>query len=319
MRSEGFIPVALASLVVDTILSFDVYYQPDPARGFVLYREKQLDFTKEQVDRLVAAGMTQVFVSERDVGEYWKYVEGHLPALMEDANVGVAQKAEVLYECSKGLMIDVLRQPRAPRVLERSGALVGTTVAFMSRENAAFRHLMSVVSQDYYTYTHSVNVMTFAIAFSIRLGYDTPEFLSVFGEAALLHDLGKSNIDSKIINSPDKLSQEQWQVMQEHPNLGCEILQSLGEKEELVFQIVKHHHEKLNGGGYPDKLSSDQIPRFARIVAIVDVYDALTTRRSYKEALDPPEALKLMSQKMSEELDRKYFPRFVDLILKPEG
>jgi putative nucleotidyltransferase with HDIG domain len=317
MEVHGYITVAMASLVVNTLVNFDLYLMLGSSSKPVLYRKRNLDFTQTHVEHLEENRVTHVLIHKSERKEFQRYIETHLGELLDDEGIAPFQKTEVLYECSRGLMMDVMREPRAPRMLSRARDLVEHTIDFMSGEETVLTHLMNVVSKDYYTYTHSVNVMTFSVSLAARLGYDSPQFLKVFAEGALLHDVGKSVIDHQIINCPGKLSEAQWQIMKKHPEVGYSILSELGKMDEMVLQITRSHHEKLDGSGYPDGLRDKEISRFVRMVTIADVYDALTSRRSYKNAFSPADAVQLMRREMGNELDQRYFNEFSEMIVQP--
>lgn len=169
---------------------------------------------------------------------------------------------------------------------------------------------MKVSSHDYYTYTHSINVCMYAISLGQQLGLNKEE-MRLLAEGALLHDIGKSEIDSSIINKNGKLDEAEFAAMKNHPAFGAEILERNGEKNEIIRDIVRHHHEKLDGKGYPDGKDASTLGKFAQIVAIADIFDALTTRRSYKEPLSSFEAFSLMRSKMKDELNGEMLLQFI--------
>lgn len=310
--------IPLLSLCVDTAAGFDIFVRTRRDRAPILYRRKNLPITESVLARLADHRHTEVFVRRSDERAYHRYLEENLPMILADDSVDVPEKAEVLYECAQGLMEEVMAEPRSGAMVKRSRALVESTVGFMKSERTSFRQLLRVVSYDYYTYTHSVNVFVFAIALAQRVGYDDPDTLKVFGEGALLHDVGKSDIDPSILNCRAKLSARQWDVMKRHPEYGLRILASQGGFDEIVLDIVRHHHEKLNGTGYPDGLADGAIGPLVRIVTIADIFDALTTHRSYKRALESFAALMLMREEMSEELDPHLFRAFIRLMGDPD-
>jgi HD-GYP domain-containing protein (c-di-GMP phosphodiesterase class II) len=135
--------------------------------------------------------------------------------------------------------------------------------------------------------------------------------------AALLHDVGKCQIDTSIVNCPGKLSPEQWQEMKRHPVYGHTILQKNPDMDSIALDVTRHHHEKLTGDGYPDGLTSKEISAQVRICTIADIFDALTTRRVYKEAIISFEALKLMRLEMAQSLDFGFLKCFIEMLAAP--
>jgi putative nucleotidyltransferase with HDIG domain len=280
----------------------------------VLYREKNLPFKLSDLERLREGNVETLLISAGDELAYVRYVEKNLGEILSDETLDVDQKCEVLYATSRGLMREVMSDPRAGDAISRSKNLVENTYGFLHGERSAFAHLLKVTSLDYYTYTHSVNVFVFSLALAEQAADTTPDVLKAFGLGALLHDVGKSLLDSSIINSSGKLSDDDWEEMKNHPQLGLKLLTEQGEHSAIVLDVVLHHHEKMCGGGYPDDLRGDQISVFSRICKIADIFDALTTRRSYKEALRTFPALRMMQTEMKEDLDPDLFRAFVGLM-----
>jgi HD-GYP domain-containing protein (c-di-GMP phosphodiesterase class II) len=130
----------------------------------------------------------------------------------------------------------------------------------------------------------------------------------------MLHDVGKGAIDGKILNKPGKLDEREWDIIKEHPLTGADMLKESGEvgKDELI--VVLGHHEKLDGSGYPHGLTGDNIHPYARIAALADIFDALTTKRAYKGAVRSFPALKIMRDEMASGLDPNLFHEFVQLM-----
>jgi putative two-component system response regulator len=116
-------------------------------------------------------------------------------------------------------------------------------------------------------------------------------------KGGILHDLGKLGGPDHILQKEGPLDVHEWETMRKHPVMGCEICQRLKGMKDIL-PIIRHHHERLNGTGYPDGLKAQQIPDVVRVVNIVDIYDALTSRRSYKEAFPAAKAFRVMREEV---------------------
>jgi HD-GYP domain-containing protein (c-di-GMP phosphodiesterase class II) len=219
----------------------------------------------------------------------------------------------------QGVMQETLADPRSRNCIARSKHLSETTLEFMRNEKTAFSHLIKVLSYDYYTYTHSVNVFLFTTALVLRLEMADHRTMRQIANGALLHDIGKSRLAPAIINATGALTDEQWVQMKLHPVWGDEILRAEGGTSGLALSIVRGHHEKLDGSGYPDGLKGGEISRFVRINTIADVFDALSTKRSYRDAMNTFSTLKLMQDEFKGQLDPKLLAQFIDLMGNPEG
>lgn len=157
-------------------------------------------------------------------------------------------------------------------------------------------HLLNVVEiKDYdnYTFSHSICVGTLAALIGIKMGYTKP-VLEELTLAGLMHDIGKLNLPIEIINKPDKLDDAEFEAIKKHPGLGLDHLRLTPNVSPAVLAGIHTHHEKYDGTGYPFGLKGEKIPLYGRILAISDVYDALTSARSYRRAWYPHEALEHM-------------------------
>lgn len=137
----------------------------------------------------------------------------------------------------------------------------------------------------------------------------------MLGLGAMLHDVGKSLVDPKLINKPGKFTDEEFAKMKDHVLFGVNILKENHDLPDKTLELVAQHHEKITGIGYPYGLKSDQIDLFGRISSIVDIYDALTTERSYKKALTPFEALSFLS-KTQKDYDQNILTQFILMLGK---
>jgi putative nucleotidyltransferase with HDIG domain len=151
------------------------------------------------------------------------------------------------------------------------------------------------VSLKQFTYMHSVAVCAMMIALARQLGMTEAE-QRLAGEAGLLHDVGKMLMPLEVLNKPGALTDDEFAVMKSHPERGHAALLASGAFSDGVLDVVLHHHEKLDGSGYPRKLAGDQISLLARMGAVCDVYDAITSNRPYKQAWDPAASLARMAQ-----------------------
>lgn len=131
--------------------------------------------------------------------------------------------------------------------------------------------------------------------------------------SALLHDLGKSRVDPKITNKKGRLTEDEFDEMKHHPLYGHTIALKIGIRDNRILDGIRHHHEKLDGSGYPDGLMGNSITLFARIIAVCDVFDALSTQRSYKERMSSYDTLLLMKKTMQHHLDMVLVDSFIKM------
>ncbi|MEP0828019.1 MAG: HD domain-containing protein, partial [bacterium] len=219
-----YLPIYLESLRVDTILNFDLYIKI--SGEMVLYRSADLPFTERTRQKLLDNKVSRLYVNSKAKAKYQKYIEQNLDKILLDKEIPEEKKAGILYETSKSLMKDVLENPQYGENIQRSKTMVENQVGFILRGQEAFHSLLRISSFDYYTYTHSVNVCTFAIALAQQLGRKDEQYLHDLGIGALLHDVGKSKISERILNKRTALSPMEFEIMKKHPKWGVEILTS---------------------------------------------------------------------------------------------
>ena len=166
--------------------------------------------------------------------------------------------------------------------------------ASIARNPHALISIARFKSKDEYTYLHSVAVAALMIGLARQYGF-ADEQVRLAGLAGLLHDVGKAVIPLEVLNKPGRLTEAEFAIMRGHPAAGHELLKTWPDLPSEVLDVCLHHHEKVDGSGYPFKLAGDDISIIARMGAICDVYDAITSNRPYKNGWDPAESLSQMA------------------------
>ena len=185
-------------------------------------------------------------------------------------------------------------------------------------EAVLFALARSIEGKDPYTEGHCERLSDYSTRLGARIGL-AEERLTALRRAGTVHDIGKVAVPDAVLLKPGPLTPEEQAIMREHPVVGERICAPL-KSFRHVLPIIRHHHEKLNGTGYPDKLKGEAIPVTARVLQIVDVYDALITERPYKRALPVAEALIVMEEEVRKEWwDRDIFAEFQQMILGKDG
>jgi putative two-component system response regulator len=164
-------------------------------------------------------------------------------------------------------------------------------------ESVLFALARSIEGKDPYTHGHCERLSYYSSGLAARLGLAQKE-VEALNRAGIVHDIGKVAVPDSVLLKPGRLTPEERKIMEQHPVRGQEICAPL-KSFQLVLPIIRHHHERLDGTGYPDGLKGEQIPVTARVLQVVDVYDALTTERPYKRALSPGEAFHTMAEEVA--------------------
>lgn len=189
--------------------------------------------------------------------------------------------------------------------------LIGEIDAMVQRNASAILSVARLKTHDDYTYMHSVAVCALMLSLAHQLNLDK-EQTRLAGIGGLMHDLGKAFMPVDILNKPGKLSDAEFISVKKHPEAGANVLEESGAEPEVI-DIALHHHEKVNGNGYPHGLVGEEISFLSRMGAICDVYDAVTSQRAYKKPWDPSNAIQMMSQ-WDGHFDKKIFSAFVKTV-----
>jgi putative nucleotidyltransferase with HDIG domain len=201
--------------------------------------------------------------------------------------------------CAKGkeAVVSMFQEARMGKAIEAEAAapLVEEISNSVMRNPGALISLARLKTADDYTFMHSVAVCALMIALARQLGLDEQQVRDA-GMAGLLHDLGKAMIPLEILNKPGKLTDEEFALVKTHPEEGHKLLLEGKGINEITRDVCLHHHEKIDGSGYPKGLSSETMSLFAKMGAVCDVYDAVTSNRPYKAGWDPAESIKRMAE-----------------------
>lgn len=229
-----------------------------------------------------------------------------------DAELGRAAK---IVGKSKQAVFSMFSEARMGNAIDADNAmpLVEEIASSVMRNPGALIGLVRLKTADDYTYMHSVAVCALMIALSRMLGLDDKQTREA-GLAGLLHDIGKMAVSGEILNKPGKLTDEEFVAVKEHPSEGYKMLLEATGIGEIALDVCLHHHEKMDGTGYPKGLAGDQISLYAKMGAVCDVYDAITSNRPYKQGWCPAESLKKMSEWSKGHFDPAVFQAFVKSI-----
>jgi len=307
----AFLPIYLEALRIDTIVDFDLYLRVE--NEMVLYRAADLPFTEKTSAALLDNNVKKLYVSGAEQGRYQKYIEANIHEIILDKEIPEQAKAGIVYDSTKLLIKEVLEDPTRGENIRRSQAMVESEVTYILRGPEAFHNLLRVMSFDYYTYTHSVNVCTFSVAFARFLGYTDEELLNHLGTGALLHDIGKTRIPDRILNKATTLSPWEMELVRKHPQWGLEMMQETNLIHPDSYLPIIQHHERVNGSGYPRGLGPDETHPFGKITGIADSFDAMTTERVYQRAVGTFPALKTMFS-IPDLYDRELLEKFTFLM-----
>ena len=292
--------------------------------GFVLADRKDLDailassIKEVWIDssRGLDVPTTQTAVleaeSEADVeATLTRVAPGRKAVAPVSAEQEMARAAQICSQ-AKQAMVSMFEEARMGNAVDAEGAkqLVEEISDSVARNPGALISLARLKTVDDYTYMHSVAVCAMMVALARQLGLDAVQVRAA-GMAGLLHDLGKAMMPLEVLNKPGKLTEAEFAVMKSHPEAGYRMLLKSDHVDAAALDVCLHHHEKIDGSGYPKGLKGDEISLLAKMGAVCDVYDAITSNRPYKPGWDPAESLRKMAEWSKGHFDPLVFQAFV--------
>ena len=302
-------------------LDCDWLETPFMVQGFLVECLDDIDVISEYCEHVWVDAITEKWVppEDREASTY------RPPQAVRYVNKLAAQdehrKALKVYRESQSVTKGILEGVRLAGVLDTKQAksTVNDCVNSILRNPDALLWMSKMRDKDEYTSEHSLNVCVLAIAFGRHLGMEE-EALQKLGLCGLLHDVGKMRVKTEVLNKPGKLTDKEFTMVKAHTVHGRNLLMSTSGLPNIVVDVAYSHHEKVDGTGYPRKLKSSGIADFARIIALVDAFDAMTAERCYSPAISSTDALKIIFKDRGSHFDERLALEFIKAIgLYPPG
>lgn len=223
-----------------------------------------------------------------------------------------AERAIKICARSRQAVSSMFQEARMGKALNADDALpiVEEISSSVMRNPGALISLARLKDKDDYTYMHSVAVCALMVSLAQQLGLNCGQTRQA-GLAGLLHDVGKMMTPPEILNKPGKLTDTEFEIIKNHPAEGHKILLEGNGVSDVALDVCLHHHEKMDGSGYPERLSEPQISLYARMGAVCDVYDAITSNRPYKNGWEPADSIRKMAEWCKGHFDQRIFEAFV--------
>lgn len=297
MDTNQFFRIRLSTLRPEKITTFDIYVYVD--ERMILYRKAGEALYLEKIETLHSKDTGNSFfikIVDRDTYRAWVKAE------INSTEIPNHQKALILRESSLAIMEDLFENPDVNKALDDSKPIITDFINFMDQAPESVAYLLSLSGHDFYTYNHSLDVSIYSLGLGKVLGFSAKE-MEELGVGCLFHDIGKRNVAIEILCKKGPLDDAEWEQMKRHPQYGLIILNQNPNISDGVKAACFEHHESWAGNGYPQQITGPEIHPYARIVAICDTYDAMTTQRSYNTPMKPAEALTMMRDKLSGRYD----------------
>jgi HD-GYP domain-containing protein (c-di-GMP phosphodiesterase class II) len=313
---DFYIPIGIES--IETNIFPDVALYLKSGKNFVLYKSHGRDFSKRDSERLMENRVDFLYVSPSDQEVINEFMESNAERMLRDDTIQNKTKGKIIYQTSVNYVGDIFDNPDKVGDFERSKRLIENLLLYLSKDNQAFSSLESVMSHNYLTFVHSLQVTALSLLLHSEAYLLPRDEMVDVGIGTLLHDFGKIFVDSATLDKSCKLSDIELVELKRHPEEGYNFLKEKTSLNEVSLSIVRYHHERNNGNGFPLGLKGEAIPRSAQVGAICDLYCTLTIDRTCHKTLPSHFALHIMRQEMKGAFNERLLDVLEELVCKGE-
>lgn len=319
-------------MLVETILpseylekgmkALDYVYTPDglsiinpgtliTKRMIDLVRQHEIGYVKVEFDESKYPNAVRVHKPKPEKEPKFANIPDVKPIINDELRDEAISSIKKMFEAFDTTDLSEKNMTTAHRAVKEIYAVVDKLIETLSGETYSLVHIADLKSYDEYTYHHSLSVAVLAIALGQSMSFSDDD-LRLLGRAAMMHDIGKIYVPNELINKPGKLTEAEFKAVKNHTAEGYRHLMFEKVGDEYFRKIVLCHHEKVNGTGYPNKLEGNDIPFMSRIIAVADMYDAVTSYRSYRKPMSPSEAIELVMSESERALDYNIVKTFIE-------
>jgi HD-GYP domain-containing protein (c-di-GMP phosphodiesterase class II) len=300
-QREEHIPLAIKNLHPGVSINFDIFLKARvlgaQAPAYQIFLAKGERCGLAQIDALNKKNTNYVYIHKRDESDVLQYLDHHQSLVFSNNKISQVRKAELIYDVALFWLRRFLyeKQVRGAEELLLGFRLLDNLKALGDQDQNHRGWLLGVLRSDGKLYTHSLNTCILGLAFTKYLGWQHDKIIE-FARGTLLHDIGMVEIPENVVNKPGRLSEAEMLTIKQHPHYSHCILEILSSLSHHSLLMVSQHHEHGDGSGYPQGIKLPLINPGARILRIIDSYEAMTSRRCWRDQYDPRKALTIMRQ-----------------------
>jgi HD-GYP domain-containing protein (c-di-GMP phosphodiesterase class II) len=300
---RGFVAVPTSVLRAMRDPGCDVYFCAEQRDRPVLFWARGYSVTAQDYQEFLNRGIGTLYIKNSDQAGFESRLKEHLDEFLEADEIDVGERLAVLRSAVDLQLRSAFAAIRPDRAIQESEQ-VGTRIArLLNASQVIPSRLIAMAQHNGDTLTHMINVASYSVLLAEELGTSDEQDLAAIAIGGMLHDLGKRSLPRKILTSKSTLTTRERQLVQSHPQLGYEELQSRSGCSLGQVMMVYQHHEHMDGSGYPVGIRGDEIHPWARLCAVVDVFEALTGKRSYRKSSQFDEALAMLEEIAGDHLD----------------
>ena len=292
----GYTPLPVTVLSSVGHLGVDLYATDEGGQHLVLYCAHDYHPSRDEWQDLLGQHVRQLFVRNSECDRLLVKLRAELDTIVSESTIPCTERLDVLQLAVAGQLRTAFQLIKVDQAVTHCAAVGSRIVKVLTSREAAAGELVSVLRYHRGTFTHLMNVSIYAVLLAEALGEADEENLSAVAAGGALHDIGKRHVPTAILDQPGKLTARQREIIAAHPQLGFEEIRYLPGLSWGQLMMVYQHHERIDGHGYPTRVSGEKIHPWARLCAVVDVFEAMTGLRPYREPASVSRVLKMLEE-----------------------
>jgi HD-GYP domain-containing protein (c-di-GMP phosphodiesterase class II) len=304
-RLAGFVPLQVRTLRLTKTDAADLFVQYEPNAEPVLYCRAGSHPEDQQFAELAEGGVESLYIRDDDFCNISNDVLAKLDSLVKQNNIRPAEKFAALQIAVAVTVEQTLRLVDCSKFRALARKVGEDLVMLFGDADVLPRELFRMARHDFNTFTHVTNVASYCVMLAKKLGINDNDELQKIAAGAMMHDLGKRFIPSRILTKTTKLTPEERQILESHPTRGYVELCERGEPDFGQLMMVYQHHEHMDGSGYPVGVVKEEIHPWARMLAVVDVFDTMTAKRPEGRLATAEQALDFLRKQAGTKFDRE--------------
>jgi HD-GYP domain-containing protein (c-di-GMP phosphodiesterase class II) len=301
--TKGYLPVQVGTLRRLREPNVDLFVQYERGKSPVLYHRAGSALEGEQIVKLTEGGVDHIYVRADDFQHFGAQLLAEVDAQAEQESVPAAERYSALQIAMAAEIEHASRLVDCGPFVAVADKIGRELTALLTNSNVLPRELFRLARHDFNTFTHVTNVASYGVLLAEKFGLAKGDDLEKIAKAAILHDIGKRFISASILTKPAKLDPDERAIIETHPQRGYEELVTRGDMNFEQLMLVYQHHERVDGKGYPVGLAGDEIHPWAKMLAVVDVFDAMTGTRPYRRPATSQEAMEYISRNAGTHFD----------------
>lgn len=291
---ENYFAFSVDEIVDNSVTDFNLYVSS--SNEYILYASLGYHWFREELERLIGSGFARFYTEDENKSKVRMYKSiNHIP--MIDQNLPPEERITEIEKIGAAFTEALHKGELTPSCVHKASTIATSLTQCILENEDCVSALESLADHDQYVLHHSMRVATYSTAIALKMGLTSEKSLTEIAFGGIFHDIGKSKVDPKILHKNGPLNDKEWEQMRSHPGEGFKIFKDV-KLGQVPQEIILHHHEKLDGSGYPDGLDKNGLLPEVQIATLADIFDALTSTRSYQKARTKMEALEFIKEKM---------------------